>query len=469
MANRIKALVSRSKRRYQEGGYDLDLTYIYPNLIAMGFPAEKLEGVYRNHIDDVARFLEERHKDRYKVYNLCSERSYDPAKFHNRVAQFPFDDHHPPSIELLRPFCEDVDAWLSKQSDNVAVIHCKAGKGRTGVMICAYMLHRGKASSAAEALKYYDQVRTRDTKGVTIPSQKRYVHYYGDLVRSGRMYHRVTLLLRGIRLITVPTISNGSCTPVIVVNQLSVKIHQSLPYENVKKTDRELCMELSVPVCGDIRIDVYNKPKMMKKEKMFHFWFNTFFMKPPEATADGSQTSGSNGFVAGSSVEGSASLQPPSHQTVHRQRSAPVATTSSSTSMASSSSAGHAGSLGFSFDCSRCYTLCLDKSELDKANKDKTHRYFSPNMKVVCYFEAPSQDSQPLLLTPSAASLTPSQSSHGARHGELQPATSDAELDGNDDSLSETDTEDELWDGSSAGGHSSSTAPCLPGLQVSRV
>ena len=51
--NFARRAVSLEKNRYQKGGYDLDLCYITPRIIAMGFPSVGMEGLYRNHMNDV--------------------------------------------------------------------------------------------------------------------------------------------------------------------------------------------------------------------------------------------------------------------------------------------------------------------------------------------------------------------------------------------------------------------------------
>jgi hypothetical protein len=91
----IRGLVSKKKKRFQEEGYNLDLTYVTDRLIAMGLPSEGKEALYRNPMNQVIDFFEEKHPDSYMIYNLCEEKSYDHSKFKSRVEIFPFPDHNP--------------------------------------------------------------------------------------------------------------------------------------------------------------------------------------------------------------------------------------------------------------------------------------------------------------------------------------------------------------------------------------
>eukprot|EP00002_Diphylleia_rotans_P001069 TRINITY_DN1058_c0_g1_i1.p1 TRINITY_DN1058_c0_g1~~TRINITY_DN1058_c0_g1_i1.p1 ORF type:complete len:868 (-),score=148.65 TRINITY_DN1058_c0_g1_i1:385-2988(-) len=276
----IRSLVSKKKRRYQENGFDLDLSYITDRMIAMGFPSEKLEGIYRNPREEVFRFLETMHKDHYKIYNLCSERQYDPAKFHNRVARFPFDDHNPPPFQLIREFCLDVESYLSQHENNVAVVHCKAGKGRTGMMICSWLLHTKQWETAKDALAFFADSRTADNKGVTIPSQRRYVQYYEQYLREGPKPNR-PFEVRLIRLHTLPNFdSKGLCDPWFQVTCRGEKIYSSkgitTPIFDVQAETIEFKVE-GLVIQGDVKFEFFHQDTFTSDE-MFHFWICSAFL-----------------------------------------------------------------------------------------------------------------------------------------------------------------------------------------------
>merc|ERR1719422_250111 len=213
----IRGIVSQEKRRFREDGFDLDLTYVTPRVIAMGYPSSGLEAMYRNPASEVQRLLTNRHGDHYKVYNLVSEREADFSDLFPRVEYFPFGDHNPCPLDLLLPLCQNIHAYLGADPANVVAIHCKAGKGRTGLVVSAYLLHANLARDADDALQIFAAGRTHNSQGVTIPSQIRYVRYYGQALRCSTILDEpapVCQILH-VRMQTVPWFATGGggCDP----------------------------------------------------------------------------------------------------------------------------------------------------------------------------------------------------------------------------------------------------------------
>jgi len=190
----VRQRISENKRRFQVDGYDLDLTYVTTNIIAMSFPSKGSKAVYRNKIDHVAKFFEEKYSDSshidYMIYNLCSEMEYDHRKFHGNVRRYQIDDHNVPRLEEMVKLVEDVCAWLrggEEGRQRVVALHCKGGKGRTGTMICAVLIDQfDEFEDASTTLTYFGERRTdlnvaNQFQGVETFSQIRYVSYFTEM------------------------------------------------------------------------------------------------------------------------------------------------------------------------------------------------------------------------------------------------------------------------------------------------
>lgn len=40
----------------------------------------------------------------------------------------------------------------------------------------------------------------------------------------------------------------------------------------------KICLDLCLVLNGDVKVEFYNKSKIGRKERVFQFWFNTFFV-----------------------------------------------------------------------------------------------------------------------------------------------------------------------------------------------
>ncbi|XP_033615914.1 phosphatidylinositol 3,4,5-trisphosphate 3-phosphatase TPTE2-like isoform X4 [Fukomys damarensis] len=287
-----RRLVSENKRRYQKDGFDLDLTYVTDRIIAMSFPSSGSWSLYRNPIKEVVRFLDTKHSDHYQVYNLCSERAYDPKYFHYRVQRIKIDDHNVPTLKKMLSFTKEVEEWMAQDKENVVAVHCKGGKGRTGTMVCAYLITCRLFLTAKESTYYFGERRTDKTistkfQGIETPSQKRYVGYFEKLMTlyNRTLPPRKILIIKKFIIYSIHGVGKGDGS--------DLKVQIIMQQEAVFS-----CSSTNYMVFHDIEsdrviINIFNCPALYDEVKVkflsselpkyydncpFFFWFHTSFI-----------------------------------------------------------------------------------------------------------------------------------------------------------------------------------------------
>ena len=179
---------------------ELDLSYITPRVIAMGAPYDAPPvgtGIGKNEAPRVAEFLARRHGCHFRVFDLTLERAYSANTFTEAVARETsgkaplseqpivvrrgFADHHAAPLRFLFPLLDEIDRYLAEDSQNVAVLHCMAGRGRTGLVVCAFLLYSGTAATADAALAMFSNARGQPLR---TPSQRRFISYVQRFLRD---------------------------------------------------------------------------------------------------------------------------------------------------------------------------------------------------------------------------------------------------------------------------------------------
>uniref|UniRef100_A0ACB8EMZ2 Tensin-2 n=1 Tax=Sphaerodactylus townsendi TaxID=933632 RepID=A0ACB8EMZ2_9SAUR len=157
-----------------ERKYDFDLTYITERIISVFFPPALEEQRYRGNLREVAQMLKSKHEDKYMLFNL-SEKRHDIIRLNPKVQDFGWPDLHAPPLDKICSICKAMETWLNSDSQHVVVLHCKGNKGKTGVIVAAYMYYSKISASADQALSTLTMRKFCEDKVAASlqPSQKR--------------------------------------------------------------------------------------------------------------------------------------------------------------------------------------------------------------------------------------------------------------------------------------------------------
>ena len=195
--------------------------------LSIDFPSERL-------IDPLSAALRQRYQDKVLIVNM-SEREYECERMPGHVLTVNFRGLPAPPLEMLTRLCLQIHQWLSRSDENVVAVHCFPGLSRTMVLIVCYFAWSGQCLHPVDALPELCSRLGVDDSECVLPSQKRYLNYFFDLLTSSTGIPNLPpkslglsrLILNGVP--NIPVAQDGVFRPFFEVWKEGHLVHSSLP------------------------------------------------------------------------------------------------------------------------------------------------------------------------------------------------------------------------------------------------
>uniref|UniRef100_A0AAY4D4Q6 Tensin 2a n=1 Tax=Denticeps clupeoides TaxID=299321 RepID=A0AAY4D4Q6_9TELE len=265
-----------------ERHYDFDLTYITERIISVFFPPLLEEQRYRVNLREVAAMLKSKHQDKFLVSLLnLSERRRDITRLNPKVHDFGWPDLHAPPLDKICAMCKAMESWLNSDPQHVVVLHCKGNKGKTGVIVAAYMHYSKISAGADQALSTLAMRKFCEDKVSSSlqPSQNRYIYYFGGLLSGAIKMNSSPLFLHQVLIPTIPNFhADGGYFPFLKIYQSMQLVYTSGVYDLQGAESRRLCVtiEPALLLKGDIMVKCYHRrSQKAERDTVFRLQFHT--------------------------------------------------------------------------------------------------------------------------------------------------------------------------------------------------
>eukprot|EP01017_Pseudomicrothorax_dubius_P015962 TRINITY_DN1819_c0_g1_i1.p1 TRINITY_DN1819_c0_g1~~TRINITY_DN1819_c0_g1_i1.p1 ORF type:complete len:279 (+),score=34.04 TRINITY_DN1819_c0_g1_i1:128-964(+) len=173
----VEDYLNLDKKPQAQLSVEEEIIMVTPRIYFMSFPSEEKR-------EAVSNYLNKKFGSSYYIWNV-SEQTYNTTPFRDQVINMCVAGYPCLPLKNLFAACRSISAWLMTNGNNIAIVHCQGGKGRSALVIVYLLCLLKVCQDPNEALHYFCKTTNLSEKSLFFPTQKLYFKYFSQLLSEG--------------------------------------------------------------------------------------------------------------------------------------------------------------------------------------------------------------------------------------------------------------------------------------------